>query len=180
MRQQLLDATVEVLGEVGDADKVSVRAIARRAGVSPTALYLQFADREELVDAAVDQGFALFNAELADAAAIPAAPRERLEAMGIAYLRFSALRPALYSSLFSARRPLPERSSVPRGRGFEGLVALVGEVDTTLEGGAARQLALLIWSSLHGYAMLREARPHFDWPDAETYIGNVLAAHFSA
>ena len=46
LSEQLLAAPAEVLNEVGDADKVSVRAIARRAGVSPTALYLQFPDRD--------------------------------------------------------------------------------------------------------------------------------------
>ena len=180
LRQQLLDATVEVLGEVGDADKVSVRAIARRAGVSPTALYLHFPDRDALVDAAVDQGFALFNAELAGAAALPGAPRERLEAMGIAYLTFAARRPALYSILFAARRPMLERPEVPRQRGFDGLVSLLQQVDPALDADAARPLALMIWSSLHGYAMLRVARPHFDWPGAETYIRRLLAIHFSA
>ena len=104
-------------------------------------------------------------------------PRERLEAMGVAYLTFSTRRPALYSILFSARRPMLERPSVPRERGFDGLVALLRLVDTTLEADDARQLALLIWSSLHGYAMLRVARPHFEWPDAETYIRRLLVAH---
>ena len=177
LREQLLEATVEVLGEVGDADRVSVRAIARRAGVSPTALYLQFPDREALVDAAVDAGFAAFNAELTEAASGPAPARERLEAMGVAYLAFATRRPALYSVLFSARRPMREQPGVPRQRAFEGLASLLGEVDRALTPDAARQLALLVWSSLHGYALLRVARPHFDWPDAETYIHRLLAAH---
>jgi AcrR family transcriptional regulator len=177
LRQQLLDATVEVLGEVGDADKVSVRAIARRAGVSPTALYLQFPDRDALVDAAVDQGFTAFNAVLGAAAGGPGSPRERLEAMGVAYLTFAAHHQALYEVLFTARRPILERPEVPRQRGFEGLVALLRLVDETLDPDDARQLALLIWSSLHGYAMLRVARPHFEWPDAEAYIRRLLAAH---
>jgi AcrR family transcriptional regulator len=177
LREQLLEATVEVLGEVGDADRVSVRAIARRAGVSPTALYLQFPDRDALVDAAVDAGFAAFNAQLIEAASGPAPARERLEAMGVAYVVFATRRPALYSVLFSARRPMHERPGVPRQRAFEGLASLLGEVDRALTPDAARQLALLVWSSLHGYAMLRVARPHFEWPDAETYIRRLLTAH---
>ena len=55
-----------MLNEVGDADRASVRAIARRAGVSPTALYLQFPDRDALVAAAVDAGFETFNARADD------------------------------------------------------------------------------------------------------------------
>ena len=165
LREQLLEATVAVLGEVGDADRVSVRAIARRAGVSPTALYLQFPDRDALVDAAVDEGFAAFNAELIAAASGPAPARERLEAMGIAYLAFAERRPALYAVLFSARRPMHEQPGVPRQRTLRRPVALLQEVDPTLGRDDARELALLIWSSLHGYAMLRVARPHFDWPE---------------
>ena len=113
-----------MLGEVGDADRVSVRAIARRAGVSPTALYLHFPDRDALVDAAVDAGFAAFNAELIAAASGPGPPRDRLEAMGVAYLVFAERRPALYAVLFSAqpsgartaRRPAPAHASRACGR----------------------------------------------------------------
>ena len=177
LREQLLQATTEVLDEVGDADKVSVRAIARRAGVSPTALYLQFPDRDALVTAAVDAGFEAFNAALTSAAAVPASPRDRLAAMGLAYLGFSERQPALYAILFSARRPLLELPLTDRDRGFDGLVSLLRLVDTSLDDEDARQLALLIWSSLHGYAMLRSARPHFEWPDSATFIRRLLTAH---
>ena len=150
--------------EVGDANAVSVRAIARRAGVSPTALYLQFPDRDALVAAAVDDGFEAFNAALMDAAAVPAEPRERLQAMGRAYLEFSVRQPALYAILFSARRPLIDKPLTPRDQAFDGLVALLREHDPALDAESARELALVVWSSLHGYAMLRTVRPHFDWP----------------
>lgn len=177
LREQLLQATAEVLDEVGDADKVSVRAIARRAGVSPTALYLQFADRDALVTAAVDAGFEAFNAALATAAAGPPSPRERLEAMGIAYLEFSERQPALYAILFAARRQLLAQPETDRDSAFDALVGLLQTVDGSLDPEAARQLALLIWSSLHGYAMLRGVRPHFDWPDSETYVRRLMTAH---
>ena len=177
LREQLLEATVELLSEVGDADRVSVRAIARRAGVSPTALYLQFPDRDTLVNDAVDAGFGTFNAALTSAAAVPVEPRDRLAAMGVAYLEFSERRPALYAVLFSARRDLLDKPAPDRERGFEGLVALLREVDTTLAADDARQLALLVWSSLHGYAMLRAARTHFEWPDSETYVRRLMATN---
>ena len=106
LREQLVAATAEVLDEVGDADRISVRAIAKRAGVSPTALYLHFPDRDALVDATVDAGFAAFNDALLTAAGEHDDPRAALAAMGRAYLRFAAAQPALYAVLFSARRPL--------------------------------------------------------------------------
>jgi AcrR family transcriptional regulator len=180
LREQLLQATAEVLDEVGDADRVSVRAIARRAGVSPTALYLHFPDRDALVDAAVDAGFKAFNAALLEAAAGEREPRARLEAMGRAYLAFSERQPALYTILFSARRPLAGvLPGVDRNQGFAGLVALLQAIDRRLadDHEEAREVALALWSSLHGFATLRTARPHFGWAAAEDYVRRIIAAY---
>ena len=124
LREQLLRAASEVLDEVGDADRVSVRAIARRAGVSPTALYLHFPDRDAAVAAAVDAGFVAFNAALRDAAVAAGEPRAALEAMGLAYLDFAEQQAALYAGLFSARRAMTP-GAVDRDEGFDGLVAML-------------------------------------------------------
>jgi AcrR family transcriptional regulator len=178
LREQLLEATTEILNEVGDASRVSVRAIARRAGVSPTALYLQFPDRDSLVAAAVDAGFETFNAELTAAADFPGSPDERLLAMGRAYLAFSEQRPAMYAILFSARRPLVDKAPEgDRDQSFYGLVELLQRRTPALDATAANDLAILIWSSLHGYAMLRTVRPHMDWPDPEVYLRHLLTAY---
>jgi AcrR family transcriptional regulator len=178
LREQLLQATAEVLDEVGDADRASVRAIARRAGVSPTALYLQFPDRDALVAAAVDAGFEAFNGALTTAAAVMGSPGERLMAMGRAYLAFSESQPALYAILFSTRRPIaPKRNETDRERAFEGLIALLRLHDPALDPDGARELAMVIWSSLHGFAMLRTARPHLDWPAPDDYLRRLLAAY---
>lgn len=182
LREQLIAATAEVLDEVGDADRVSVRAITRRAGVSPTALYLHFPDRDALVDATVDAGFAAFNEALLTAAGAHDDPRAALAAMGRAYLRFTAAQPALYAVLFSARRPLAP--SLPkggdRGASLEGLAALLRACDPALDADAGVQKALDIWSALHGFAMLRAARGTMDWPPDGVYADRVLAAHLPA
>jgi len=178
LREQLLAATAEVLNEVGDADRASVRAIARRAGVSPTALYLHFPDRDALVAAAVDNGFETFNAELMSAAATDGTPVERLMAMGHAYLTFSEQRPALYAILFSTRRTLVDKDpEVDRDQAFGGLTALLQQINPSLDYDAAQELAILIWSSLHGYAMLRTVRRHLEWPDSESFLRRVVTAY---
>ena len=183
LREQLVQAAAEVLNEVGDAERVSVRAIARRAGVSPTALYLHFPDRDAVVAAAVEAGFTALNAALLEAARNESDPVSGLEAMGLAYLAFSERRPALYAVLFSARRPTAPKSSTSTGvegnEGFAGLVALLRAADPALAPAEARELAIAVWSSLHGFATLRAARPHFEWPSAEDYVRRTLAAHVS-
>ena len=112
-------ATAEVLDEVGDADRVSVRAIARRAGVSPTALYLQFPDRDALVAAAVDAGFDAFNAALLAAAGASTEPADRApEGDGPRLPRVLRAAPGALRDLFSARRTAvdkdPETSTATR------------------------------------------------------------------
>jgi AcrR family transcriptional regulator len=178
LREQLLQATAEVLNEVGDADRASVRAIARRAGVSPTALYLQFPDRDSLVAAAVDAGFEAFNEALLSASAFDGPPVERLLAMGRAYLDFFEERPALYATLFSTRRTLVDKEpDVDRDRALDGVVELLQLIDPSLPDDDAGQLAILIWSSLHGYAMLRTVRPKLEWPASEEFLRRLLAAY---
>src|SRR5918912_2806062 len=51
LRTALLDAAAELLAESQDVEQLSVRAVTARAGVSPTALYLHFQDKEELTRA---------------------------------------------------------------------------------------------------------------------------------
>jgi AcrR family transcriptional regulator len=175
LREQLLEATAEV----PTRSATRTASIARRAGVSPTALYLQFPDRDTLVTAAVDAGFETFNAELTAAAAVPGTPEERLTAMGLAYLAFSEQRPALYAILFSARRPVVDKAplDVDRDEAFAGLVALLRLRNPSLDADAASELAILIWSSLHGYAMLRAVRPHLEWPTPDDYLRHLLTAY---
>jgi AcrR family transcriptional regulator len=181
LREQLLAATAEVLNEVGDADRASVRAIARRAGVSPTALYLQFPDRDALVAAAVDAGFETFNAELMAAASIDGPPVERLMNMGRAYLAFYEQRPALYATLFSTRRTAVDKDpDVDRDQALDGVTALLQLITPAVDYDAACELAILIWSSLHGYAMLRSVRPHLEWPEPEVFLRRLLAAYAPA
>ena len=195
LREQLVAATAEVLDEVGDADRVSVRAIAQRAGVSPTALYLHFPDRDALVAATVDAGFQAFNASLLTAAGDHEDPREALAAMGRAYLRFTSAQPALYAVLFSARRPLDagappdvDRAAGPnapaaappdvdRAASLDGLATLLRACDPELDAEGGRQKALDVWSALHGFAMLRAARGHLEWPPDDDYVDRMLAAH---
>jgi len=149
--------------------------------VTPTALYLHFPDRDALVAAAVDAGFAAFNAAVLTAARNESDPVASLEAMGLAYLSFSERQSALYAVLFSARRLLSPESPTPpgvdRGEGFAGLVALLRASDPALDAAKARELAISVWSSLHGFAILRAARPQLGWPAAEDYVRRMLAAH---
>ena len=69
---------------------MTLREVARRAGVSHAAPYHHFADRGALVRAIVAESFTLLGSALADAAAkADADPLDRIAAMGLAYVEFA-------------------------------------------------------------------------------------------
>ena len=66
LRAELLDAATDLMATHGDIDSISLRAVARRAGVSATAVYRHFDDRLDLLRKAVRANWAEFFAALAD------------------------------------------------------------------------------------------------------------------
>ena len=71
LRADLLDATVDLIAETGSVDGVSLRAAAKRAGVSPMAVYNHFEDKDALLEAAVEHCWDEFQAALAEAMVDP-------------------------------------------------------------------------------------------------------------
>src|ERR1700679_4244080 len=86
LRGALMDAARELLLELGDQDKLSVRAVTARAGVSPNALYLHFADREALLSAVMIANYKELRAFLQAGVPPEAGPIEQLRAYADAYL----------------------------------------------------------------------------------------------
>jgi len=115
--------------EHGDADRLSIRAVTAGAGVSPTALYLQFAGMEELLQAVSDEAFE----DLGDymRAALEGQgedPDARLQAIGEAYVRFAEQRPGHYRILFATPGRDGRKERVEgRGRREGGLRPVAGE-----------------------------------------------------
>ncbi|MEY9944090.1 TetR/AcrR family transcriptional regulator [Kitasatospora sp. GAS1066B] len=97
-RAACLRAARELLEE--DGGGLSVRAVARRAGVSATAPYRHFPDREALVSAVAAQGYRELAERLAAAHPAPATP-EDLADVAVAYVQFALAHPALFRAMFS-------------------------------------------------------------------------------
>jgi AcrR family transcriptional regulator len=99
LRKALLAAALEALPGVG-AERLSLRDIARRAGVSPAAPYHHFADKDALVAAVAAECVQLLLAAL-QAAVVEAGDdqRRRFQLTGIAYVRFAVTYPAHFRVL---------------------------------------------------------------------------------
>jgi AcrR family transcriptional regulator len=155
LRDRLIDAGAELVAGGGSA-AVSLREIARRAGVSHGAPRRYFPTHLELLSAIARRGFAGLAAQLGEAAAGSADdPRARLAALGRAYLDFAASNRGMYELMFrhdlleSGRLGLRE-VSLPL---FRMVTALVSDAGTP--GDAAPEVvAGALWASLHGIAQL--------------------------
>lgn len=186
LRVSLLDAARELLLELGDQDKLSVRAVTARAGVTPNALYLHFAGKDELLSAVINAGYTELRAFLQDAAASESDPIERLRAFALAYIDFAAERPGIYRVLFMTKLregvPMPEPGA-PTGQDegvdtFNDLLALV--TACLPEGGDPFTLAAQLWAGLHGYVALQQVMPAFPWQAHGDYVERMIDVHIRA
>ncbi len=102
LREEILDATTELLLETGHAKAVSIRAVAQRVGVtSPPSIYLHFADKDALLDAVCARYFERLDEEMQRVAVGKSSTIEVLRAQG-AGLR--AVRPRDPRSCTGSRR----------------------------------------------------------------------------
>jgi AcrR family transcriptional regulator len=183
LRATLMDAARELLLELGDQDKLSVRAVTARAGVSPNALYLHFADKEALLSAVMIASYKELRTFLRAAVAGGGDPIAQLRAYSLAYLQFAQQRPGIYRVLFMTKVregvPIPSPGA-PSGEdeGVDTFNDLLAIVTRCLPAGSDPfTQAAYIWAALHGYAALRQAIPAFPWPADHDYVDRTLQLH---
>jgi AcrR family transcriptional regulator len=159
LRAALLDAAGRLVERNG-ATHVSLRAIAREAGVSPAAPYHHFPDRESLLAGVAIDGFeALARAMRTGAEGCSdETALGRLQAAGVAYVCFAVENPEIYRLMFSGL--LSDRDRFPGLREaadgtFGVLIGLLGTEDRTeVAADAATWVPLTTWSTVHGLALL--------------------------
>jgi AcrR family transcriptional regulator len=154
LRRALIDSALEILEE---GQELSLRAVARRAGVSHTAPYHHFRDRRTLVAAVATEGLLALRDALTGAGAREE-PLSRLLECGVAYVRFALGNPTRFRLMFSPeladKAELPElqaASDAAYGELLANVRRVMGE--GAAEAGIQRR-ALGAWSTVHGLAML--------------------------
>jgi AcrR family transcriptional regulator len=102
LRRALVDAARRLLEAEGPS-ALSLRAVAREAGVSPAAPYHHFKDKAELLDAVAHEGWEVLGSQMAEAKS-KVEGMQQLTALGIAYVCFARDNPALYRVMYDAAR----------------------------------------------------------------------------
>jgi AcrR family transcriptional regulator len=156
LRRALLRAAVTIIEREGPS-ALSLRAVAREAGVSPAAPYHHFKDKAELLDAVAQEGFSRLKTALAEAfaAARSEAGGMNRSALGVAYVEFSRANPALYRVMWDCARngsKMPEHDEHDDSA-FE----LVRQTLREAAGGEISDLdleltAIASWCAAHGLA----------------------------
>lgn len=190
LREALIAAAIELLADLQDVDALSVRAVTARVGVTPTALYLHFADKDELLEAVKARCFGeLRSYVLAAEEQAGPNPRTQLAQHILAYIQFAADLPGQYRVLFHTRRgQRPKTPSLPSNLHELNTSHTGAQAFGDLVRGVKRCLpperdpfpvALMIWTAEHGYVSLRESLKRFPFPDPPTYVNQLLDAHLT-
>jgi AcrR family transcriptional regulator len=159
LRQALQDAAVATLDEVG-ADGLSLREVARRAGVSHAAPAHHFTDKAGLLTAVATEGFRMLVTYLADAQPGGAGqPADQLAALGRAYAQFAEDNPGRFEVMFRPRLLHAGDPAFQRAgdAAFQALRQHIAACQS--RGWREREptdaLATAAWALAHGIAVLR-------------------------
>lgn len=168
LREDILNATEDLLYARGSTEDVSIRSIANRVGVTPPAIYLHFADKDQLFYAVCRRGFDRFAARLAPVLASEGSAISRIKRLGEEYIRFGLENWQQYPVLFGVKEsisvPESELEDDPGLRILAGLVVLVEEAiaDGDLRADfPPATVAGVMWSAVHGTVeLLLKAQNH--------------------
>ena len=169
LREALLAAAEAELEENG-VESFSLRAVARRAGVSHAAPAHHFPTADALLTALAAISFARFDAALrARAEAAGDDPAERLAAMTLAYVDYASRSPAMFDLQFGSSRPVKSDPALCAAAD-DAYATLREAVESALaargdgvDDARRREAIATVWASAHGLAHLfgRRAAPMF-------------------
>ena len=175
-RAEILEAAKQLFVEEGYA-ATTIRRIAAKLGVSSTALYVYFPDKDAILVEICDATFAGLIAELDDVRRAATDPLDALAKSLERYIRFGLRHPNEYELTFVARRTKELESLKPKneklgmqafGRFYDCVDAVVranvtNESDTQL-------LTQQLWAAIHGLVALLLLRSEFPWAELDTLI----------
>lgn len=181
LRDELLAAASALLATDGRDAELTLRGIARAAGVAAPSVYQQFSDLDDLMLALIRHHLAELGQAIAAALAkvtdAPAA--EKLKVISHAYTRWGLANPGPYTVVFDGKvlRQLTreQESAMLAGTDlFDVLIAITADVVTPGQDPALAATSL--WTALHGVVTLRLAKPAYPWPPLTDHVDAVLSA----
>jgi AcrR family transcriptional regulator len=173
-RDKILDAARELFISEG-YEGVSMRQVAEKIEYSPTAIYLHFADKEELFHELVHEDFARL-ATVFTSATMPANPVDRIREIGRTYVEFGTHYPNHYKLMFMTPHPpaeLDDRDHEIKGNPESDAYAFLKlSVQQAIDAGYFRDdlrdadlISQTMWAAVHGVISLQIAKCNDAWVD---------------
>ena len=158
LRRALLEEALRTI-QAGGAGDLTLRAVGERLGVSRTALYRHFSDKQALLAAVGREGFRMLRRALSDAWERHGRGRPGFDAMGLAYVRFAVTHPAHYRVMFGGFLESCDKDAEFVEVAKAAFQVLVDSLVEQQQQGLVRTddplvLARFIWALVHGIAML--------------------------
>ena len=170
LRHEIVAAAERILEREGDEDAITLRSVAREAGISAPSIYAHFADRDAVIEAVLDIAFDRLQALVLDTlSALPedGDPVESLLYGCRAYGEFAEREPARYRVLFSRRRRV--NAAPPPTSRLTSFQLLAESIAACVRAGRSDSTdpfadASTLWAALRGAVILRQSQPAFPWP----------------
>ena len=185
LREEILDAAREMLVREG-FEHLSLRKVAERIAYSPTAMYLHFDDKRDLVYQICQDTFRRLAQELAPVESEFKDPLARLRAAMRRYIEFGLRHPQHYLAALVAvpREPLPDevaKYNDPESPGMQFVALLRGIVVSGIAAGRLRKvdpdvMTRALWAALHGATSMLIQLPQFLWGDQRAVLDTLLDA----
>lgn len=179
LRAEILSATKVLLAETADPAQVSIRAIADSVGVSTMALYLHFADKQELFDVVVEEIFAELEGRMVAASAGIGDPVAALCAQGSAYVDFALEHAGPYRYAMLGDGPRHRVSRAEHASTESAYRHFVAAVADCIDAGAIapedpHEVSLEFWTVANGIAAVLLTNPSLPWGDTRSFVDRVL------
>lgn len=179
-RAEILEAAERIFVEYG-YEGATIRKIADEVGVSSTALYMHFSDKNEILVEICKTGFAQLLAQNAAFASMDLDPVERVRMMLSAYIQFGLAQPNLYRLVFctSFHGVLKSKEAEIVAVGAKVYELFSGAVEEVAQSGRLKvgdvdSAAQATWAAAHGLVALLLTRPGFQWVRSEQLSQDLL------
>lgn len=181
LRKEILDAAVALIDSEGP-EQLSLRAVARQAGVTAPAIYAHFDDLDDVRRAVIGRAFDDFAEYLSRCASRLSDPVARLRALCRGYAAYGVQRPRHYALMFGPlAQPDPGKTAtsivdMPGGSAF---AILMDAIQACVDSGASVSTqpyedAMAVWVALHGYVGLRSGIPEIPWPADDALLDGIV------
>ncbi len=172
LREEIISAAAQMLGELADDEALSLRAVARAVSISPTSVYLYFPDRDALVAATMQRCHAEMLQAADGAEAAQSDPALALRARILAQAAWVQEHPGLYKVMHESKVDMPFREAA--------FSRTTTAVQRCIDAGVAPPqdavtVALDLRTAVIGMLSLRINEPDLPWPPFAEQADRFLA-----